>query len=126
MSNQALYEKLGQTTELISSKLTELIKLASIESSSDHNEENDSGYNDNILDESELSVATSSVLMVNNQTAQLIKGVQDLLILTRHIREKWLLNHIPEQTHSGPQIDNEELKSLLNTCMKDIIGDVDI
>ena len=128
MSNQALYEKLGQTTELISTKLAELIRLSSIEDSQD-DDKNDHDMlqsNDNNQGNSEISTATTSVLMVNNQSIQLIKGVQDLLILTRSIREKWLLNQIPEETNSEPQIDVDELKDLLNACTKEIIGTNDI
>lgn len=109
MSNQALFEKLDQTTEILSTKLGELVKLAS-------------------LDDSETSlgsVSTNGLLMVNSQTMQLVKGVEDLLVLTRSIREKWLLNQIPEQGITNAQIsqDPEKLENLLENCMQEILGE---
>ncbi|GAV54158.1 hypothetical protein ZYGR_0AK06600 [Zygosaccharomyces rouxii] len=109
MSNQALFEKLDQTTEILSTKLGELVKLAS-------------------LDDAETSmgsVSTNGLLMVNSQTMQLVKGIQDLLVLTRNIREKWLLNQIPEQGTTNPQVsqDPEQLENLLEKSMQEILGD---
>lgn len=118
MSNQALFEKLDQTTELLSTKLIELIRLSSIEDPDD-----DSGENPI----SEISVATTGVTMVNNQSMQLIKGVQDLLVLTRNIREKWLLNQIPEQQEAeATEIDPSELEDLLERCIQEVIGDSNV
>lgn len=109
MSNQALFEKLDQTTEILSVKLGELVKLASL----DDNET------------SMGSVSTNGLLMVNSQTMQLVKGIQDLLVLTRNIREKWLLNQIPEQGITNPQIsqDPQQLEDLLEKGMQEILGD---
>lgn len=109
MSNQALFEKLDQTTEILSTKLGELVKLAS-------------------LDDAETSmgsVSTNGLLMVNSQTMQLVKGIQDLLVLTRNIREKWLLNQIPEQGTADPEISQDpgQLESLLEKCMQEVLGD---
>lgn len=114
MSNQALFEKLDQTTELLSTKLIELIRLSSIEDPDDDSAENAI---------SEISVATTGVTMVNNQSMQLIKGVQDLLVLTRNIREKWLLNQIPEQQAAdATEIEPSELEDLLEKCIQEVIG----
>lgn len=118
MSNQALFEKLDQTTELLSTKLIELIRLSSIEDPDDDSAENPI---------SEISVATTGVTMVNNQSMQLIKGVQDLLVLTRNIREKWLLNQIPEQQEAeATEIDPSELEDLLERCIQEVIGDSNV
>ncbi|AQZ13266.1 SRB6 (YBR253W) [Zygosaccharomyces parabailii] len=112
MSNQALFEKLDQTTEILSTKLGELVKLASLDP-----DENDTSLN---------AISTTGLLMVNSQTMQLVKGVQDLLVLTRNIREKWLLNQIPEQgTTSGSEVvqDPAELEELLDQCLQEVIGE---
>lgn len=112
MSNQALSEKLDQTTEILSTKLGELVKLASLD-----DDENDPSLS---------AVSTNGLLMVNSQTMQLVKGVQDLLVLTRSIREKWLLNQIPEQgATSAPEFvqEPEELEQLLDRCMQEVIGE---
>lgn len=130
MSNQALYEKLDQTTEQLSVRLAQLIRLSALENvdenddddgSSPSNENNTGG---SLTSETDISVATSGVMLVNSQTTQLIKGIQDLLLLTRSIREKWILNQIPEKLNTeAAGIDYEELGSLLDTCMDEIIGE---
>lgn len=115
MSNQALFEKLDQTSELLSAKLIELIKLSAIEQQ--NNDPADTPA-------SELAIATNGVTLVNNQTMQLIKGVKDLLVLTRSIREKWLLNQIPEdQMNQESEVDTEHLRELLDKCMSEIVGE---
>ncbi|CCE62306.1 hypothetical protein TPHA_0C01500 [Tetrapisispora phaffii CBS 4417] len=118
MSNQVLYERLGQSTELISTKLIELIKYSSVDETLEENE-------DKFQENSKITSATTSILMVNNQTTQLIKGIQDLLVLSRTIREKWLLNQIPEETTEQEGIDKQELdnlKELLKKTMNEIVG----
>ncbi|KAL3235131.1 Mediator of RNA polymerase II transcription subunit 22 [Nakaseomyces bracarensis] len=107
MSNQALLEKLNQTSELLSVKLAELVKLASMVKD-----------DDNV--EYEQAMVTNGLMMVNNQTLQLIRGVQDLILLTRSIREKWLLTQIPEQ-QQDQEVDHEELTRLLESCVNEII-----
>lgn len=117
MSNQALFEKLDQTTELLSAKLIELIKLSSIEQAD--NENADTAVSD-------IAIATTGVTLVNNQTMQLVKGVKDLLVLTRSIREKWLLNQIPEhQTDEKDMMDTDELQDLLARCINEIVNEPD-
>lgn len=116
MSNQGLYEKLDQTCDVLSTKLIELVKLSSIDGP-------EGDGSDAAL--SEVSIATTGVMLVNSQTMQLIKRVQDLFILTRSIREKWLLNQIPEpSTQQG--VDPAELEQLLDQCMQQIAGDTDV
>lgn len=118
MSNQALYEKLDQTCEVLSTKLIEIVKLSSIDGVDGEDPE---------ANLSETSVATTGVMLVNSQTMQLIKRVQDLLVLTRSIREKWLLNQIPEHTGGGAEsLDAEELSNLLEKCIQEITGDVEV
>ncbi len=108
-----MLETLNQTTELLSVKLAELAKLASMETNED-------------TEDCQLSVVTNGLMMVNNQTLQLVRGVQDLILLTRNIREKWLLTQIPEQLTPKEQdsINHEELTELLESCVSEIISDV--
>ncbi|CCE94132.1 Srb6p TDEL_0H02730 [Torulaspora delbrueckii] len=116
MSNQGLYGKLDQTCDVLSTKLIELVKLSSIDGP-------EGDGSDAAL--SEASIATTGVMLVNSQTMQLIKRVQDLFILTRSIREKWLLNQIPERsTQQG--VGPAELEQLLDQCMQQIAGDTDV
>lgn len=118
MSNQALYEKLDQTCEVLSTKLIELVKLSSIDGPEGDGSE---------ASLSETSVATTGVMLVNSQTMQLIKRVQDLLVLTRSIREKWLLNQIPEYVdRDAGHTEPEQIANLLEQCMQEITGDVDV
>lgn len=118
MSNQALYEKLDQTCEVLSTKLIELVKLSSIDGPD--GEGSEAGL-------SETSVATTGVMVINSQTMQLIKRVQDLLVLTRSIREKWLLNQIPEHVdRDAGSTEPAELADLLDRCMQEITGDADV
>ena len=49
--------------------------------------------------------------MINNHTRQLIKSVQDLLILTRTIRETWLLNQIPNNSRNSVDDNNTTITS---------------
>ncbi|CAB4254058.1 similar to Saccharomyces cerevisiae YBR253W SRB6 Subunit of the RNA polymerase II mediator complex [Maudiozyma barnettii] len=132
MSNQALFEKLSQTSELLSVKLAQLIRLSSLENvdenDDDSNSPNEGSELGNTLTaETDISVATSGVMLVNSQTMQLVKGVQDLLLLTRNIREKWILNQIPEKSETEvPVINYNELDSLLEKCMGEIIGETDL
>lgn len=124
MSTQALYEKLDHISEILSVKLAELVRLAALENSEDDDADQDMYSESNEKMKPDISTATTGVMMINNQTTQLIKGVQDLLVLTRSIREKWLLNQIPEQRESdGNSIDHEQLGSLLDKCMNEIIGE---
>ena len=141
MSNQVLLEKLDQTAELLSVKLSQLIKLSALQSSDENDDDTSNrdtstyglGNNSNRtipemeFNESDISIATSGITMVHNQTMQLIKGIQDLLVLTRSIRERWLLNQIPDQGVStrNTEIDHEELKQLLDQCIQEIIGTTD-
>ena len=141
MSNQVLLEKLDQTAELLSVKLAQLIKLSALQSGDENDDDtnnrdtNTYGLSNNPnrtipemeFDESDISIATSGITMVHNQTMQLIKGVQDLLVLTRSIRERWLLNQIPDQglNTRHTEIDHEELKQLLDQCIQEIIGTTD-
>lgn len=118
MSNQALYEKLDQTSEILSTKLIELVKLSSIEGPEGEGSE---------AALSEASTATTGVVLVHSQTMQLIKRVQDLFILTRSIREKWLLNQIPERSPEEIEgVDPLELEQLLDQCMQQIAGDTEV
>ncbi|GMM56258.1 Srb6 protein [Maudiozyma humilis] len=130
MSNQALYEKLDQTTEQLSVRLAQLIKLSALENADDNDDDDGNSPNNAnnnggaLTSETDISVATSGVMLVNSQTTQLIKGIQDLLLLTRSIREKWILNQIPEKLNAeSTSIDNEELEALLDSCMAEIIGE---
>ncbi|CCD25172.1 Srb6p NDAI_0E03550 [Naumovozyma dairenensis CBS 421] len=129
MNNQALFEKLDQTVELLSLKLAELIRLSSIDNPESANDNIDSGsMNSGMLEaqDSNIAIATTSMTMVYGQTMQLIRGVQDLLVMTRGMREMWLLNQIPDQdkqNDNARSINHEELASLLNTCMQEIIGE---
>ena len=125
MSYQALFERLDQSLEILSLKLAELIKLASIQEvdtdiqnyNTTKNSNNTSfSSNPNVTISSDLAVATDGVSMVNNHTHQLIKSVQDLLILTRTIREAWLLNQIPnnsratvDKTNGNGSTSNEQI-----------------
>lgn len=104
-----MLEKLNQTSELLSVKLAELVKLASMVRDEDNVE-----Y--------EQAMVTNGLMMVNSQTLQLIRGVQDLILLTRSIREKWLLTQIPKQGQDQ-DVDHEELTRLLETCVNEIIND---
>ncbi|SMN19976.1 similar to Saccharomyces cerevisiae YBR253W SRB6 Subunit of the RNA polymerase II mediator complex [Maudiozyma saulgeensis] len=132
MSNQALFEKLSQTSELLSVKLAQLIRLSSLENIDDNDDDTNSPNEGSTLgntltSETDISVATSGVMLVNSQTMQLVKGVQDLLLLTRNIREKWILNQIPEKTETEvPAINYEELDGLLEKCMEEIIGEANL
>ena len=129
MSNHALFEKLSQTSELLSVKLAQLIRLSSIENLDENDDDIDSPNGNNtdgkpLTEETDISMATSGVMLLNSQTMQLIKGVQDLLLLTRNIREKWILNQIPEKPEiSSKSINYEELDSLLQKCVDEIIGE---
>ncbi|QHS71810.1 Srb6p [Saccharomyces paradoxus] len=118
MSNQALYEKLEQTRTILSVKLAELINMTTI---ADRNDDDEDSF---AQENSELAVATTSVMMVNNQTMQLIKNVQDLLSLTRSIKEKWLLNQIPVIEHSEEtRFDEKQIKKLLDNCIETFVAE---
>ncbi|CAI1932722.1 hypothetical protein SEUBUCD646_0D04580 [Saccharomyces eubayanus] len=118
MSNQALYEKLEQTRTILSVKLAELINMTTI---ADRDDDDDDSF---AQENSELAIATGSVMMVNNQTMQLIKNVQDLLSLTRSIKEKWLLNQIPVMGHSEKaRFDENQIEQLLDNCIKSFIAE---
>ncbi|CAI4914473.1 ATV_HP_G0106560.mRNA.1.CDS.1 [Saccharomyces cerevisiae] len=118
MSNQALYEKLEQTRTILSVKLAELINMTTI---ADRNDDDEDSF---AQENSELAVATTSVMMVNNQTMQLIKNVQDLLILTRSIKEKWLLNQIPVTEHSKvTRFDEKQIEELLDNCIETFVAE---
>ncbi|CAI4037483.1 hypothetical protein SMKI_02G3600 [Saccharomyces mikatae IFO 1815] len=118
MSNQALYEKLEQTRTILSVKLAELINMTTI---ADRNDDDEDSF---AQENSELAIATTSVMMVNNQTMQLIKNVQDLLSLTRSIKEKWLLNQIPVMEHSeSARFDEKQVENLLDKCIEEFVAE---
>ncbi|CCH63159.1 hypothetical protein TBLA_0J01640 [Henningerozyma blattae CBS 6284] len=135
MSNQVLKERLNQTIELISTRLEELIKLAAIgtlnleeeeENSYGSNNSSNAGTNSNsnllVENNSEINIATTSLSMVNTQTMQLIKGIEDLLVLSRNIKEKWLLTQIPKDEEEN-ELDYEMVEQLLDGCMNELIGE---
>lgn len=111
MSNQVLLDKLSQTHQLLSVKLAELVRSSGLEE--------DEGT------ENELRTAAAGTIMVHSQTQQLVKGVQDLLVLTRSIREKWLLTQLPAGRDAASPQDNavDGLAALLETCMDEMIAD---
>lgn len=131
MSHQSLFERLDQSLELLSVKLAELIKLTAVEDTEEQDSDENSSNANTIESQlsSDLTVATASVSMVSNHTQQLIKGVQDLLSLTRTIRETWLLNQIPNNSRDESQeeavareINYDHLQQLLDTAIDAIIG----
>lgn len=152
MCFQALSERLDQSLEILSVKLAELIKLTAIQEIdvdiqnynnkkiNNNNISNNSSTNSDNIISSDLTVATDGVSMVNNHTRQLIKSVQDLLVLTRTIRETWLLNQIPnnsrdsvdhnnttnitsnEQLIKQQEIDYKHVESLIDKAINTIIN----
>lgn len=65
--------------------------------------------------------------MANTYTMQLIKGVQDLLVITRTIREKWVLDQMPE-SQDAESVDDEktldEYKNLIDQSMQTILQEM--
>lgn len=126
MSHQVLLEKLDQSLELLSLKLAELIKLSAIENveTQDDDEQEQGDNTDNM--QSDLTVATSGLSMVYSHTQQMIKATQDLLSLTRSIREIWILNQIPskslESNTASQEIDYEKVGQLLDRAMEMIVN----
>ncbi|SCW01140.1 LAFE_0D05974g1_1 [Lachancea fermentati] len=120
MSNRALLEQLDRTTEMLSNSLTQLVKYSSILS------EEESGAAQREMADSIASVSSEGVAMINTQTMQLIKGIQDLLVMTRSIREKWLLSQVPEKKESEQQeVDYEKCSQMLNSWVNQIVGNSD-
>lgn len=117
MSSQTLRERLNQTIDLISTRLEELIRLAAIGSVNPEDEE-DSNPDDN----SDVNIATTSLMMVNTQTMQLIKGIEDLLVLSRSIKEKWLLTQIP-QSQEERELKYSDVEELLAQCMEQLVSE---
>ncbi|KAM3162552.1 Mediator of RNA polymerase II transcription subunit 22 [Lachancea thermotolerans] len=119
MSNRGLLEQLERTTETLSHSLSNLIKYSSVAKERD---DEDSGEQHE-LPESTAKNSTSGLMMVNAQTAQLIKGIQDLLVMTRSIREKWLLTQIPDEgVDSQSELDYEKCSQLLKQWTQEVVG----
>lgn len=120
MSNQALLDKLDRTTEVLSQALSHLVKLSSIDQSKLESSELGKGEGS---EHSIATIATTGVMIVHLNTFQLIKGVQDLLVITRSIREKWVLEHISdEDTNRERRIDYEKCEDLLNKALETIFN----
>ncbi|AAS54738.1 AGR248Cp [Eremothecium gossypii ATCC 10895] len=119
MSNQVLLDKLDRTTESLSQALAQLVKLSSIDRASADSDGDNDGTTDSIT-----SVATNGVMMVHAHTTQLIRGVQDLLVITRAIRETWVLGQIPKKNGDEDAIDYEKCERLLEKAMDDFFGPV--
>lgn len=120
MNNQQLLDKLDRTAEMLSNTLIQLTR------SSDLDEETTSG-SESSNSAGLATVSTSGIQMTNTYTMQLIKGVQDLLVLTRTIREKWVLNQMPDQGNSASQMSAENLqeyKDLIENSMNAILKDM--
>lgn len=114
MSNQALLEKLDRTTETLSYTLAQIVKLSSI------------SHDDDTVD-STSTLSTMGVTMVNAHTMQLVRGIQDLLVITRSIREKWVLGQVPEDTADDKkELDYQKCESLLDKCIEEIVGNVSV
>ncbi|CCK72729.1 Srb6p KNAG_0L01080 [Huiozyma naganishii CBS 8797] len=126
MNNEAFLEKLDATVEVLSVRLAELVRSAGTERGS--SSADDAGGINDAEDSAEggapmLSNATQGSMMVHSQSAQLVKGVQDLLVLTRGLRERWLLNQLPERVQGdSDKIDTQLLESLLDKCIQSIAG----
>lgn len=119
MNNQVLLDKLDRTTDIISRSLIQLVNLSSINCVSD----NGSPETNELID-STVTIATTGVTMVNTYTMQIIKGVQDLLVITRSIREKWVLSQFPDEEEGKErELDYAQCDKLLDECMHTIIGD---
>ncbi|AET39456.1 Srb6p Ecym_4402 [Eremothecium cymbalariae DBVPG len=121
MSNQALLDKLDRTTETLAQTLSQLVRLSSIDDpgSADSSE----GNATEISSSSTASLATTSILMVHSQTMQLIKGIQDLLIITRSIRETWVLGQVPDKDKQREtKMDYEKCEAMLDRALNEIFG----
>ncbi|SCV01076.1 LANO_0F10022g1_1 [Lachancea nothofagi CBS 11611] len=120
MSDRGLLEQLDRTTETLSHSLTHLVKYASI-TEDKGDEEDEHGTQE--IPESTVRTSTAGLMMVNAQTAQLIRGVQDLLVMTRNIREKWLLTQIPdEKIDSQRELDYQKCSQLLEQWTQEVLG----
>ncbi|AMD20678.1 HDL066Cp [Eremothecium sinecaudum] len=120
MSNQSLLDKLDRTTEVLSQTLSQLVKLSSIDHSrlegADSNEHEDN-------EDSVATIATTGVMLVHSHTLQLIKGVQDLLVITRSIREKWVLGQVTNEEQDRRQtLDYEKCEQMLSTAIDKIFN----
>lgn len=119
MSNIGLLEQLDRTTENLSQSLINIVRHSSTARDRDHDDED----HRHELPESTAKNSTAGLMMVNAQTAQLIKGIQDLLVMTRNIREKWLLTQIPDETvDSQRELDYEKCSQLLEKWSQEVIG----
>ncbi|SCV04348.1 LAME_0H17722g1_1 [Lachancea meyersii CBS 8951] len=118
MSDKGLLEQLNRTTETLSHSLTNLIRYSSIS-----RERDDDEHETYDVPESIAKTSTAGLMMVNAQTAQLVRGIQDLMVMTRGIREKWLLTQIPdEKTDSQQDLDLEKCARLLEQWEKEVLG----
>ncbi|QEU60971.1 Srb6 [Kluyveromyces lactis] len=120
MSNQVLLDKLDRTTETLSNTLIHLAKLSDIEFGGKDTEQprSSSGL---------ATVSSSGVQMSNNYTMQLIKGIQDLLVITRSIREKWVLSQLPENEELSMFESEETLekcRKLVQESMETLLNDM--
>ncbi|SCU81119.1 LAMI_0B04874g1_1 [Lachancea mirantina] len=116
MSTRSLLEQLDRTTELLAQSLAQIVKFSSLSKDSDKIEE--SGQ----VAESVATMATDGIVLVNTHTSQLIKGIQDLLVMTRTIREKWLLSQVPDKKSSQDrQIDVEKCSKLLEEWVSVVV-----
>ncbi|KAG0670099.1 mediator complex subunit [Kluyveromyces marxianus] len=120
MSNQVLLDKLDRTTETLSHTLVQIVKLSDLEFGGKDTEQprSNSGL---------VTVSSAGVQMTNNYTMQLIKGIQDLLVITRTIREKWVLSQLPENEESSMFESEETLencKNLIQQAMDTLREDI--
>ncbi|CEP60599.1 Srb6p LALA0_S01e14664g [Lachancea lanzarotensis] len=120
MSDKGLLEQLNRTTETLSHSLTNLIRYASIST-----EKDDEEHGAQELPESTSKTSTGGLMMVSGQTAQLIRGIQDLMVMTRNIREKWVLTQIPdEKADSQQELEMAKCADLLEEWSKAVLGKI--
>ncbi|SCU97668.1 LADA_0H07558g1_1 [Lachancea dasiensis] len=118
MSDRGLLEQLNRITDTLSRSLANLVKNSSISKEGDEDEHGN--YN---TPESAARTSTSGLMLVNAQTAQLIRGIQDLMVMTRTIREKWLLTQIPDENdESQLELDYKKCSQLLEQWEKEVLG----
>ncbi|KAH3901014.1 Srb6p SCDLUD_002480 [Saccharomycodes ludwigii] len=74
------------------------------ESDDEEKNQHDEDFND--TDENLIVDSTDGLIAINEYTMQLITGVQELLLISRNIRERWILGSQEQQLVSDTGLSN--------------------
>lgn len=120
--------KVDANTDLLLKRYKNLTELSSTTNKSDDSDTEEThrdGSGRNQPDSTNLNLIATSTLSIESNASNIIRLLEELLLLTRSLKESWLLNRLPnsiseldahynEKTINSYEKQNEVLSGMIN------------